>query len=96
MVRLWVANTDHEWFDFLAAKPGIDEVNGRLEDKIAVVTGASSGLATAKRFVEEGAPVLRDAALPNWRRQSEGGFTSIGPRQSDRGSLRIGAKICVL
>ena len=27
MVRLWVANTDHDWFDFLAAQPGIDEVN---------------------------------------------------------------------
>ena len=27
MVRLWVANTDQDWFDFLAAQPGIDEVN---------------------------------------------------------------------
>jgi putative restriction endonuclease len=27
LVRLWVANTDHDWFDFLAAQPGIDEVN---------------------------------------------------------------------
>jgi putative restriction endonuclease len=27
MVRLWVANTDHDWFDFLASQPGIDEVN---------------------------------------------------------------------
>ncbi|MCZ7657709.1 MAG: HNH endonuclease [Xanthobacteraceae bacterium] len=27
MVRLWVANTDHDWFDFLATEPGIDEVN---------------------------------------------------------------------
>lgn len=27
MVRLWVANTDHDWLDFLAAQPGIDEVN---------------------------------------------------------------------
>jgi putative restriction endonuclease len=27
LVRLWVANTDHDWFDFLASQPGIDEVN---------------------------------------------------------------------
>jgi putative restriction endonuclease len=27
LVRLWVANTDPEWFDFLASQPGIDEVN---------------------------------------------------------------------
>ena len=27
MVRLWIANTDHDWFDFLAAQPDIDEVN---------------------------------------------------------------------
>jgi putative restriction endonuclease len=27
MVRLWVANTDHDWFDFLASQPEIDEVN---------------------------------------------------------------------
>lgn len=27
MVRLWVVNTDHDWFDFLAARPDIDEVN---------------------------------------------------------------------
>jgi putative restriction endonuclease len=27
LVRLWVANTDPDWFDFLSAQPGIDEVN---------------------------------------------------------------------
>jgi hypothetical protein len=27
VVRLWIANTDHDWFDFLAAQAGIDEVN---------------------------------------------------------------------
>lgn len=27
MVKLWVANTDPDWFDFLAAQPDIDEVN---------------------------------------------------------------------
>jgi HNH endonuclease len=27
LVRLWVANTDPDWFDFLASQPGIDEVN---------------------------------------------------------------------
>lgn len=27
VVRLWVANTDLDWFDFLASQPGIDEVN---------------------------------------------------------------------
>jgi len=27
MVRLWVTNTDLKWFDFLAAQPGIDEIN---------------------------------------------------------------------
>jgi putative restriction endonuclease len=27
LVRLWVANTDLDWFDFLASQPGIDEVN---------------------------------------------------------------------
>ncbi len=27
MVRLWIANTDHDWFDFLAAQPNLDEVN---------------------------------------------------------------------
>jgi putative restriction endonuclease len=27
MVKLWVANTDLDWFDFLTAQPDIDEVN---------------------------------------------------------------------
>lgn len=27
MVRLWAANTDLDWFDYLAARSGIDEVN---------------------------------------------------------------------
>ncbi|HEX3431928.1 MAG TPA: HNH endonuclease [Rhizomicrobium sp.] len=27
MVKLWIANTDNDWFDFLAAQPGLDEVN---------------------------------------------------------------------
>lgn len=27
MVRLWAANTDLDWFDYLAAQPNIDEVN---------------------------------------------------------------------
>jgi putative restriction endonuclease len=27
VIRLWVANTDLDWFDFLASQPGIDEVN---------------------------------------------------------------------
>jgi len=27
MVRLWAANTDLDWFDYLAAQPSIDEVN---------------------------------------------------------------------
>lgn len=27
MVQLYVANTDSDWFDFLSAQPGIDEVN---------------------------------------------------------------------
>jgi len=27
MVRLWAANTDLDWFDFLAAQPEVDEVN---------------------------------------------------------------------
>ena len=27
MVKMWVANTDHDWFDLLASLPDIDEVN---------------------------------------------------------------------
>ncbi len=27
MVHLWIANTDNDWFDFLASQPAIDEVN---------------------------------------------------------------------
>ena len=27
MVRMWVANTDPDWFDYLASQPEIDEVN---------------------------------------------------------------------
>lgn len=27
MVKMWVANTDPDWFDFLASQPNIDEVN---------------------------------------------------------------------
>jgi putative restriction endonuclease len=27
MVKMWVANTDPEWFDYLASQPDIDEVN---------------------------------------------------------------------
>jgi len=36
MVRLWVANTDSDWFDFLASQAGIDEVNfgSRAEPQI--------------------------------------------------------------
>src|SRR5579859_4083650 len=27
MVRLWIANTDNDWFDFLSVQTGLDEVN---------------------------------------------------------------------
>lgn len=27
MVKLWIANTDNDWFDFLSAQPALDEVN---------------------------------------------------------------------
>lgn len=27
MVKLWIANTDNDWFDFLSAQPNLDEVN---------------------------------------------------------------------
>ena len=27
MVRLWAANTDRDWFDYLETQPSIDEVN---------------------------------------------------------------------
>jgi len=27
MVKLWIANTDNDWFDFLSAQPDLDEVN---------------------------------------------------------------------
>jgi len=27
MVKLWIANTDNDWFDFLSTQPSIDEVN---------------------------------------------------------------------
>ncbi len=27
MVKLWIANTDNDWFDFLSAQPSLDEVN---------------------------------------------------------------------
>lgn len=27
MVKMWVANTDLDWFDFLASQPNIEKVN---------------------------------------------------------------------
>lgn len=33
-------------------------MNGKLDGKIAVITGGSSGLATARRFMREGAYVF--------------------------------------
>ena len=46
---------------------------GKLEGKIAVVTGGSSGigLATAKQFVNEGAYVfITGRLIRSWRRRS--------------------------
>jgi NAD(P)-dependent dehydrogenase (short-subunit alcohol dehydrogenase family) len=63
----------------LQPDPAEDDMAGKLDGKVAVVTGASAGigLATAKRFAEEGAHVFITG-----RRQSEldAAAKEIGPK----------------
>ena len=37
-VRYWVANTDREWFQFLAARAPLDEVNFWAPNKVPAIT----------------------------------------------------------
>ena len=78
-----------------------DETNmGKLEGKIALVTGATSGigLATAKRFVDEGAYVFitgrRDKELTAAAEDIGSNVTGVQGDVSDLGDLdRLFAKI---
>src|SRR6202158_3123258 len=68
-------------------------MSNKLEDKIALVTGGSSGigLATAKRFVAEGAPVYitrrSKAGLEAAAREIGGGVTAVQPDASKPADL---------
>jgi NAD(P)-dependent dehydrogenase (short-subunit alcohol dehydrogenase family) len=57
---------------------------GRLDGRIAIVTGAASGLATSTRFAAEGATVVMvDRREDEVRRAAEGGGQSLDPTAAD-------------
>ena len=79
------------------------KLEAKLDGKIALITGGGIGLATAKRFVEEGAYVFMigrretelNAAVKDIRRSAAASVTPSGPEH--RGSpdiFRPGLRCC--
>jgi putative restriction endonuclease len=71
-VRYWVANTDLDWFSFLASQPPLDEVNFWQPNKVRPVTLPAGALWLFKLHVRNGGWVVGGAYFAH--------YTTVTPR----------------
>ena len=81
MVRLWVANTDLEWFDYLSAQPDIDEVNFWQPSGHANFGAIGEGELFLFKLK---APVMQSVALGSLANQQACRFRSLGRRSAPK------------